>query len=319
MRKSSESEHDTVHMPPTKMFKPYFAPPTAKGGQESNMDLSTKSNQMHHSFMNGPTLAPQGQLPPPQDTNGYHVPPPGLVSPAGPISYSNGVHQNHLFTSLPPNQSQSSLANGTGLSSEGFLGAVRPTGYPTALSPQTSHYEKHQLYSTESRDPFHNSFDRQHPVSSQSPNDIVTPRKVRSSISPAQGHSNVGPFSFSPSTTKAPGDTGLPPYRPASATHPSYYSPQKVHPSPSAATLFTSSSSPLIPPPISQSNICMSGLSPSKNSPPRPPANHGVSRTPIMPPAAHLFPSPQPQNLHAPVKGMTPEQTKLPNEPIKGE
>ncbi|MCJ1382645.1 hypothetical protein MMC17_005758 [Xylographa soralifera] len=319
-RKSSESEHDTIRLPPIKMFKPYFAPSTGKGAQVPNMEYSTKSDQMHQSFMNGPTLAPQGQIPSPQGTNGYHVPPPGLVSPARPLSYSNGAHQNHLLTSLPPNQSQSSLVNGSGLSSEGFSGALRPIGYPIALSPQTSQDEKHQLYSsTGSQDPFHNSFDRHHLVSSRLPNDTISLLKDRSSISPAQGNSDFGPFSFSPSATRTPNGNGLSPYRPASATHPSAYSPQKVLHSPKTATPFASSSSPLIPPPISQSNISVSGLSPSKNSPPRPPPNHGASRTPIMPPAAHLFPSPQPPNLHAPVKGMTPEQTKMANGPVQGE
>ena len=318
-RKSSESEHDTTRMPPIKMFKPYFAPPTAKGVRDSNLEQSAKSDRMHQSFMTGPTLAPQGQLPSPQGTNGYHVPPPGLVSPARPISYSNGAHHDHLFTSSSSNQSQSSLANGTGLNGEGFSGAVRPNGYPTALSPQTSQYEKRQLYSTGSPNPFHNSFDRQHPVSSHLPNDIVSPSQDRSSIAPAQGNSNVVSLSFSPSVMIAPNGTGLSPYRPASATHPSAYFPQKLHNSPSTATPFTSSSSPLIPPPVSPSNISVSGLSPSKNSPPRPPPIYGVSRTPIMPPAAHLFPSPQPQTLYAPVKSMTPEQIKMANGQGQGE
>ncbi|MCJ1436290.1 hypothetical protein MMC27_005668 [Xylographa pallens] len=317
-RKSSESEHDVIRMPPIKMFKPYFAPSTSKGGQDS-VEHSAKSDQMHQSFMNGPTLAPQGQLTSPQGTNGYHVPPPGLISPARPISYSNGGHQDHLFKSPSPNQSQASLANGTGQSGEVFSGAVRPNGYPTALSPQTSQYEKRHLYSLSgSQSPFHNSFDRQHPVSSHVPNDIVSPVKDRSSIPPAQGNSDVGSFSFSRSAMINPNGNGLSPYGPASATHPSAYSPQNMHRSPLTATPF-SSSSPLIPPPVSPSNISVSGLSPSKNSPPRPPPNYGVSRTPIMPPAAHLFPSPQPQTLHAPVKGMTPEQTKMANGQVQGE
>ncbi|MCJ1286241.1 hypothetical protein MMC26_005586 [Xylographa opegraphella] len=319
-RKLSESEHDPTRMPPSKMFKPYFAPATGKIGQNSNVEHPTKSEQMHQSFMNGPTLAPQGQLPSPQGTNGYHVPPPGLVSPVRPGSYGSNVHQNRLPTSSPPYQPQSSLANGTRLSSAGFSGAVRPNGYHTALSPQYSQHEKHQpSSSTGYQDPFHNSFERQHPVSSQLASDIVSPRKDRSSIVLAQEKSDVGPLSLSPSASEALNGTGLPHYRPASATHPSAYSPQKAHYSPAPATPFTSSSSPLIPPLISQSNMAMSGLSPSKNSPPRPPPDHGVSRTPIMPPAAHLFPSPQPQNLHAPVKGMTPEQTKMANGPVKGE
>ncbi|MCJ1387537.1 hypothetical protein MMC18_000380 [Xylographa bjoerkii] len=318
-RKSTESEHDTIRMPPMKMFKPYFAPPTGNGGQGSYMQHSTKSDQMHQSFMNGPTLAPQGQLRSPHGMNGYHAPPPGLVSPDRAASHGDGTPQNHLHASPLLNKSQSLLANGTGLSSQGLSGAASTNGHYTASS-QTQQHENHQIYSlTGSRDPFHNSFDRQHPVSSHLPSDAFSPLKDRSSMSPAQGNGDVGPFSSSPSVISPPNGSGLPPYRPVSTTYPSTYSPQILHQSPSTATPFGSSSSPLIPPPISRSDISVPGLSPSKNSPPRPFTNHGISGTPIMPPAAHLYPSPHPQNLHAPVKGMTPEQTKIANGQIKGE
>ena len=318
-RKSSDSGHDITRMPPLKMFKPYFAPSTGNGEQDFNMEHSAKSEQMHHAIMNGPTLAPHGQVPSPPGTNGYHVPPPGLASPARPITYTNGTHQNHLLMSPTPSQSQSSLTNSLTFGREGFSGVIRPNGYPPVLSPQTAQHEKHQLYSTGSQNPFHNSFDRQHPVSSQLPNDIISPLKARSSIPSAQEIGDLGPLSFPPSAVRASNGTALPPYRSASATHPSAYSPQKMYQSPSTATPSALSSSPLIPPPVSPSNISVSGLSPSKNSPPRPPPDHGVSRTPIIPPAAHLFPSPQPQNFQAPVKGMTPEQTKMASGQVNGE
>ncbi|MCJ1404412.1 hypothetical protein MMC11_007637 [Xylographa trunciseda] len=318
-RKSTDSEHDTIRMPPMKMFKPYFAPPTGNDGKGSNVQHSSKSDQMHQSFMNGPTLAPQGQLPSPQGMNGHHIPPPGLVSPARPAYHSNGAHQNHLHTSPLLDRPRSSLENGAGLSSHGLSEEPRPNGYPTASSSQSQHDNDHTYSSTGTQDHFHNSFDRQRPVSSQSPSDIFSPLKDRSSISLAQGNGDIGPFSFSPPAMNTPNGTGLPPYRPMSAIHPTIYSPQKAQQSPPTITPFASSSSPLIPPPIPQSSTSMSGLSPSKNSPPRPPTSHGISGTPIMPPAAHLFPSPQPQNLHAPVKGMTPEQTRMANGEVERE
>ena len=317
-RKSTESEESTIRLPPMKVFKPYFAPPVGNGVQGSSIQHSDKSNHMHRSFMNGPTLAPQGQLPSPQGVNGDRAPPPGLASPTRLASYSNGSHQNHLSNASNLDQFGTSLANGTGPSSNGLLEAARSSGQSSASSSQGLQHEKIQTCSsTGSQDPFHNSFDRQRPVSSHSPGDIFPPLGDRSSISSPQRNVNTGASSFSPSPTKAP-NGGLSPHS-VSATHPFAYAPQRILQSPSPATPLTSSSSPLIPPPIPHSGMTVSGLSPSKNSPPRPFANHGISGTPIMPPAAHLFPSPQVQNLHAPVKGMTPEQPKMVNGQVNGE
>ncbi|MCJ1478974.1 hypothetical protein MMC13_007658 [Lambiella insularis] len=317
-RKSTESEDGATRLPPMKKFKPYHGPSNTNGIANPNPATNLKSEEMHRSFMNGPTLSPQGQIASTPGVNGHRVPPPGLASPTRPAAHHQAKLQNGFHPSLYSTQPHPAIVNG---SEQGFQPspATAPSnGYPVyqspngLLPPPNKHFQSQGL-----QDPFHNSFNRQHPVSPQKSDDSP-PFKNRPSMSPTQGNPDVGPIAFPPSTTTTFDINGLPHYQPTAATG-SAYPGDRDFPSSSPAASFAPSTSPIIPPPNQQPPVALSGLSPSKHSPPRPASNHSISETPIMPPAAHLFPSPQVQNLHAPTKSMTPEHPKALNAQASGE
>lgn len=111
-RKSGDK---VTNLPPLKKFKP----PVIHHPQSSDLLGPVQphgvQDGMHETMMNGPTLAPYGQVSPLAHGNGHSAhlaqPPPGLRSPPGPPVYSNGYsdhapHQNgHLETySSTPSQ-----------------------------------------------------------------------------------------------------------------------------------------------------------------------------------------------------------------------
>lgn len=315
-RKSDGSEEGPSTLPPLKKFKPYYAPATSNGVSSSNGHEPAKSNGMHQSIMNGPTLAPQGQMAAALGVNGVHQPPPGLASPSHASNYPNGYYPQsqanqtgHLSqprgrpTTLPdPFQgasgSASTCSNGYGV-------------HHTPYGNQVTHDQAHNPPSPQN--PFYNSFNSQRPVSSHLAQGLGSPMKNRPSMSPTQGNMKGGSLAYQ-SPSGGANSNGLSPYRSGAASHPAGYAGQTPRHKTSPAASFGPSSSPIIPPPSAQSPGSSAGISPLKHSPPRPASSYSVSGTPVMPPAAHLFPSPQvPQNLHAPVKGMTPEQMKTAN------
>ena len=256
---------------------------------------------MHQSLMNGPTLSPEGQLTHTQDVNGSTHPPPGLLSPTRAGTYTNGYHQND------PSQGPYHSQKYSPPSKNGSAGSPKVTNgygaYQKANNAQAAHGQGH--LAQPSGGPFHNSFERQRPLSSHSMKNVQSPTKNRPSVSPAQG------LNFHSSSPETPHANGTTPHRSAAATHPSTYSSFQTDLPSTPAAFIGASSSPVIPPPSNQPQYFLAGLSPSKRSPPRPSPSCSVSGTPVVPPTAQLFPSPQMQNLHAPVKGLTPEQAKI--------
>lgn len=310
-RKSTESDDGTSRLPAMKKFKPYHGPSNTNGTANTIPPISAQPNEMHRAFMNGPTLSPQGQLPPIQGANGCHVPPPGLASPTRPTAH---LHSNKIGQSPSSTQSHSTIASATNQTVHGSAVTTPSNGYPVYQSPHGPLSSPKEPFQPQGlQDPFHNSFNHQHPVTSHN-NDVSPPFKNRPSMSPTQGNPDVGLLAFPPSAKPTFDQNGLPPYRSAAATHPSAYSGNHHLPPFSPPTLFPPSSSLSNPSANQQPPVTLSGLSPSKHSPPRPPSNG----TPFLPPVAHLFPSPQVQNLHAPTKSMTPERPQAEHGHVDG-
>ena len=254
---------------------------------------------MHTSFMNGPILSPHGQHPPSTNT-GNGQSPPGLAWPPRPPAYTNG-HQTGTAMSNGHVSQPHNTHHG-----DGSLGAQGPFTLDTlGTAPRTSE-TAFGFSNLPPQDPFLNSFDRQRPSSSHSTQNLPSPMKNRPSMSPTQGNPDVGALAFPKGT---PINGHLPTSRP-SATYPSTYNPptKQLNSSPPPPSTFLPSSSPMMPPPTQQHRASLSGLSPSKHSPPRPSSSHSVAGTPIVPPVTNLEPSPQTMNLSAPVKGIAPEQ-----------
>ena len=309
-RKSSDSELGAPGLPQMKKFKPYFAPTNkASSTPHTHLHDTSNNNSMHQSLMNGPTLSPEGQLSHTQGVNEPIHPPPGLLSPTRDGTHANGYHQDHLNHGPYHSQKYSAPPK------KGVAGFAKTTnGYSAYQNTHNAQAGYHQGHLVQPSDgPFHNSFDRQRPSSSYLINNVPSPVKNHPPVSPTQ---ELNFHSSSPDTPHANGTT---PHRSAAAAHPSSYpSVRSGLPSTPAASV-GASSSPVIPPPSNQPQSSLAGLSPSKHSPPRPSPSYSISGTPVVPPTAQLFPSPQMQNLHAPVKGLTPEQAKITPAELNGQ
>lgn len=311
-RKSDGSQDGPSTLPPMKKFKPYYAPTTSNRVNTSNGNQPINSNGMHQSIMSGPTLAPYGQMTGIHGVNAGHQPPPGLASPSYANTSANEYYQHPQANQKVHLSQPHSLADpfqevpGSASSFSNGYGAHHPSH-----GTQANNHQTHSTHS--SQNPFYNSFHSQRPVSSHSTQGMPSPMKNGPSMSPTQGDMNGGSLAYPP-PSGSPNTNGLSPYRSSAATHPMGYAGQTSSHNTTPARSFGPSSSPIIPPPSIQSQGSSAGISPLKHSPPRTASSYGVSGTPVMPPAAHLFPSPQvQQNLHAPVKGMNPEQTKMAN------
>lgn len=313
-RKTSE---EISQLPPSKKFKPVdyknhhlpnaYQPRAAKNGQ----------NGMHAAVMNGPTLSPQGQLPQQSVYAGNQVypdaAPPGLRSPPGPPAYANGYDnhvppQNGYVPQLPPQAFQTPYANGA------YQGSHQPhnVGWSARYTPPQQP-QNAQAYGppSSSQNPFTNSFDRQRPPSSHSTQNVPSPVKKSSSLSPLQQSPPLHktPHHQSPQY-QAPHANGGPPNQSLPATGPPAFSPVKQQSPPAASkTMHPLSSSPITHQPPLQNNAPSSpGFSPTKHSPPRAAPGDRVASTPmVIPPVVQLSPSPMQQSLNAALKSATPE------------
>ena len=294
-RKSTDSMDGKQVLPPSKKFK-LSGPSRAPNGAHVNGQPCVGS--MHHTIMHGPTLSPQGQLPSIQgDGGGSDVPPPGLASPVRPPAYGSGYsHSVSSMTQQRPN-GHHPLLNGHGHTNPGQADPFHTNGYQEHqqeyATPGQSLYSN-PLY--ESHNPYTHSFDRQQSSTSHSTYTLPPPTKTHPVGAPSR------PLAHPPHLSATPTTNGFPPGQ--ATTHSPSRHPHSSPPPPS----LHHSSSPIIPPPSHSSQTTLPGLSPSKHSPPRPASSHSIAGTVIMPPIAHLSPSPQTQNLGPPVKGMTPEQ-----------
>ena len=214
-------------MPPLKKFK------SGEGNAHSPNPFAPGhhpigSNGMHETIMNGPTLSPQGQLPPPshqrnQMPNG--APPPGLRSPLGPPAYSKGYNQyvgqqNGYNSNLqrfshiePPSMTRDEpIVNGAGgeinKQTNPGLSASSSLSQPPLPQYQTSQYPP-------SGSPYLNSFPRQLPSSSHAIHNTSSPSQSNHqptlpTFSP-QLHSNGSPLQQPPSHSPIKQQSSPPP------------------------------------------------------------------------------------------------------------
>ncbi|MCJ1252447.1 hypothetical protein MMC24_000253 [Lignoscripta atroalba] len=311
-------EDETIRLPPIKKFKHIEVPaPPTSNGTSPGPTISTM-NSIHNSVVNGPKLSPQGQLP--SYHGGHNIqssPNRGPDSSSPSVAYTNGYppsmpNTNGQVSRYRSEASQHSPAVANGLSqlTQGTPGCAAANRYPSSYHPPyPPQSNQHQFqFAHTTQNPFLNSFDRQRPSSSHSNHHLPSPMKNRPSMTPTQGNRDVRPLVY-PQTNTANG-AGLSSDL-HSATHPSSYTTLTVSSPPASAVL--ASSSPVMAAPNQSQYGPMSGLSPSKHVSPRPASSHSVSGTPVMPPVTQLSPSPQMQNLHAPVKGLMPQQARITN------
>lgn len=265
------------NMPPRKKFKPPVTHHPQSSDPLGPVRLHGSQDGMHKTIMNGPTLAPYGQVSPLAHGNGYlaHLaqPPPGLGS--SPV-YSNGYsdhtrHQNgHLktYSSTPsqfPNTSQTNKSPSPGWS-------ARYSPQQSTQTPQRPPNSKIQTPNI-----YHSSFETQH-------SNYSFPNSMKKQPS------------FS---TNSAGHPIFPPTPPANGTktspHPlPTHSPVKQQPSAPRPPLQLPSSSPTNHPQLQQNPPSSPGLSPTKQSPPR--GNHrsqslDITETPLLPPAPMFEPN----------------------------
>ncbi|KAL8970888.1 MAG: hypothetical protein Q9197_003565 [Variospora fuerteventurae] len=296
--KKRKSFGEASQMPPLKKFKPVEVHPSPAVHSKAGYCYPSQDG-MHQTFMNGPTLSPQGQMHNNHGTNPAHtIPPPGLRSPPGPPAYSNGYTHSvprrsgspyQDLNRTPAYQFNPHQANGAS-HSNGDTSGYHTAQYQSQQTPQPPTYQ-----SSNAVNPYLNTFDRVRPGSAHGSN-FVTPshQDARSSSSPPINRYNTP--KLSPYTNGISASTPiLPAPLPA---------PVKQQTSPPPAALHAPSSSPINHPPLHNSTPSSPGFSPTKQSPPRPPPSLGVGTTPILPPVANLAPSPTQQDLHPPIKSL---------------
>ncbi|KMU87034.1 hypothetical protein CIHG_04974 [Coccidioides immitis H538.4] len=161
------------------------------------------------------------------------------------------------------------------------------------------------------------SFNSQRPSSSYSAHsNYRSPIQNRPSMSPTQGNRDVGPLAGFPPPAAPDGAIPSTPFNHNQAHH--VASSPYVNQTPSASFSATPRASfAHTPPPNYSQPVAMSGLSPTKQSPPRAPLafSPNIGHTAILPPVQKLHPSPKLMGrsspdapIPAPVKSMTPEQ-----------
>lgn len=263
---------------------------------------------MRQAMMNGPTLSPQGQIPPaygPGPTNQDQAaqPPPGLRDLSGrpatsngytrPVGQRNGYHLESTSITL---NAAPSAPNGINQGSEESSTAgwsARYTSFDTAEPAE----RPPQYSSATTQNPFLNSFERQRPTSSHATYNVPSPTKNPSPLSPPSQtgdnavHSQVPQVNGTPAHRLSPVTPQLP-----------SYSPIKQQASPPMPAIQHSPSSPNNHPRLHQNAPSSPGFSPIKHSPPRSFGPSEVTSTPVLPPVENLSPSPQVHNPLPPVK-----------------
>ena len=306
------------HMPPMKKFKHVEVPISSHHSRSNGTEKPVGSaNGLQSPLMNGPILSPYGQLPSQSAQGTPLLPPPGLVPGARPAIFMNGHTQHSTSTDLLSSPSRVTSSNVPSTTSYN-MSQTKPVGSGlnglalSGVNPFPDIPEHPQTRTPPVNaplDPFYNSFEGVRPSSSHSTHNIPPPMKNRPSMSPTQGNQDVGPLAFPAYHSTNGGlssQTSAAPLADGNQASPAMYGSQ----TPSGGRTSLGGQAGVAMP--------MSGLSPAKQSPPRGLSNQ-AGGTPIMPPVAQLSPSPQQQDLHAPVKSLTPEQARASNERVKGQ
>jgi hypothetical protein len=205
--------------------------------------------------------------------------------------------------------------------------SIGPASSPLSSLPEPAYIQRHahQLPVQNSSAALQgilsgNPLSSHRPSSSHSVHSQAHPSPIqnRPSMSPTQGNRDVGPLAGFPPSALSNGSVPSTPYgqhrpvvRPQDRAIPSFSSSidQRTN---SFSDSFPSHTPP---PPGSQSNMSLSGLSPTKNQSPRPVTANSVGGASILPPIHRLEPSPKLMGrssadapIPPPVKMMTPEQ-----------
>lgn len=253
-RKSTEAD-GTTGMPPLKKFKP------VKHSQATQPLPQVNGGAMHTTFLNGPTLSPQGQVQSP--VNGTR--PPGLVSPQRP------THSTVNYTPSQPMQFGPALQSSS----------PQQQGLANGHSPQK---QNHAPRTPASNDPFRNTFVSQAPGSAKSQ---ASPSQ--GPVLQTQGSQQMLPPQTTPTSSFQSNGNGSFQYIPP--TTPSVAQKQQVAaPSPAPSTTLQASSPAMAPP--HRPDAVNAGISPVKNSPPRP-TSRDIQMSPVAPTAPKLVPSPE--------------------------
>lgn len=297
-----KSDGEGGQMPPLKKFKPAEIHPTPVAPFRSEPSHAGQ-NGMHQAIMNGPTLSPQGQMQNPQSSRpAQTLPPPGLRSPPGPPTYSNGYthyvppassSSQQGLAQGPPYQSNSHTVNGT-IQVNGHVESHVTAPFPPHQTPQRSYHQP-----PNAQNAYMNTFGRIRPSSSQGPSNIGPSTKDASPFSSTPISSHNTP-KLSPYTNSMSADT---PNLPAALPP-----PVKQQTSPPPPALHPLSSSPINHPPLHNNAPSSPGFSPTKQSPPRPPSRLGAGTARVFPPVANLIPSPKQQDLQPPMKPLNLEK-----------
>ncbi|KAI9814456.1 MAG: hypothetical protein M1827_003312 [Pycnora praestabilis] len=256
--------------------------------------------------MNGPSLSPLGQSPGPprlQNGNGPYIP----FQPSGSTQLSS---PSHIASPTAPRYGlQGPINSPPGISpAKNSVPPSAPTE-PSSTTPSLSASVSSRPQETQAppSNPFLNSFNRQQPSPSPTKHAYPSPTKANHPTAfPMQGNKDIVGRLAIPETGSPNGYHKH--TRPAQSVSVPHSSPTTNHQA--SPSLFQPSSPSAIP-------SSTSGVSPTKQSPPRPPSSHGVTAaavaaTPaVLPPVASLSPSPRPQNLSPPTKVFTFEQTTI--------
>ncbi|KAI9775647.1 MAG: hypothetical protein M1839_000972 [Geoglossum umbratile] len=163
-----------------------------------------------------------------------------------------------------------------------YTNGITTSGHPHVLpSPNTASY---QIQATSFQPPAHLNLpqaDGERPLTNSK---APLPVKAYPPISsPTHGNKGISVWGFPPSVS----------YPMTNGVDRPIYAPQSTSPLHQLAS----------PGPVP-------GLSPTKNTPPRPTLSHSLGGAQVLPPVASLSPSPRQQDLCPPSKGMTPEQLR---------
>lgn len=253
---------------------------------------------LYGSSLNGPHVSPYGNGQSP-----YHAPP-STGRPASAHAFSSPHPESP--TSLPPPVQPRAYPFTNGSTPEAYriqANLVHPQHHAEVTPKQTDGQPGRDgtsaSYGLNPQSP--HGWNAQRPAQ----NDEAHRRSSINMPSPLVGAPTLTPVSKNNITGHNPGDTS-----PAGNSHPSTGS-QQSHPV-AAMGSFSSNShgdpaqDSALPPPIT-------GLSPTKHSPPRPSTANGSfeAGTPsVLPPVTSLSPSPQLQNLTPPVKPLEPERAR---------
>ncbi|MCJ1308088.1 hypothetical protein MMC25_001739 [Agyrium rufum] len=292
-KRKSEGTPRSDGLPPMKKFKHVAIPPARPNGSSDATSWNDKA-AMHQSLMNGPTLSPRGQIPQPRDSPASS-PPPGLLSPSKTAVYRNGnarrsVSNGYTFHNNGPAAMTNGTQNSPPNTAHNSFTQPEPRMNSTSQQPQAtpvSSQNTSDLNGTLQSNGNH--IDANNSVYGNK-NKVPSPLNNRPSMSPTSGHYSISTFSktYTPKPTNgANGHNGYGNAQPASTP---YTNPIPIKnmtsasPAPPNTHLMSDSSPVMQPPNTDAGQRQMAGISPVKQSSPRPSSRESLGHESLIPP-----------------------------------